>query len=107
MKPPEKLLDLMKDVKMLPVSTAECERGFSQMNIPASSIRSSLAMKTLSSLMSIKCVGSPPQKFEPHPYVKTWITQSHCLADDSKARGQKKIEEEDYSYFIIWNKLNT
>ena len=76
------------------------------MNILASSIRSSLAMKTLSSLMFIKCVGSPAQKFELHPYVKTWITQRHCLADDSKARGQKK-NEEDHSYFIIWNKLNT
>ena len=64
-------------------------------------------MITLSSLMFIKCVGPPPQKFEPHPYVKTWITQRHCLSDDSKARGRKKNDEEDHSYFIIRNKLNT
>ena len=51
METPEKLLDLVKVVKTLPVSTAQCERGFSQMNILASSTRSSLAMQTLSTLM--------------------------------------------------------
>lgn len=102
MEPPEKLLDLVKAVKTLPVSTAECERGFSQMNILASSTRSSLAMQTLSTLMLIKCVGPPPQKFEPHPYVKTWIAKNHCLADDSKARGRKKNEDH-----VNTNKLKT
>ena len=108
MEPPNKLLDLVKAVRTLPVSTAECERGFSQMNVLASSTRSSLTIKTLSAIMFIKCVGPPPQIFVPHPYVKTWITQNHCLADNSKARERKKIDElVDHSYSIIWEKLKT
>jgi len=68
--PPERLMDLIKATKTIAVSTAECERGFSQMNILASSVRSSLTIKTLSILMFIKCVGPPPQEFCPLLYVR-------------------------------------
>jgi len=44
LEPPEKLLDLIKALKTIAVSTADCERGFSQMNILASSVRSSLTV---------------------------------------------------------------
>ena len=71
---PDKLVELIKATKTIAVSTAECERGFSQMNILASSVRSSLTIKKLSTLMFIncKCVGPPPQEFSPSLCVKTW-----------------------------------
>ncbi len=88
----------------LVISSADCERGFSQMNILATSIRSSLAIKTLSSLMFIKCVGPPPRLFDPSPFTKTWITKNHVLSDNNKAR-KRKIVEDDHDYCFIWKKL--
>ena len=88
LEPPDKLVELIKATKTIAVSTAECERGFSQMNILASSVRSSLTIKTLSTLMFIKCVGPPPQEFSPSMYVKTWKSS---LSDDSKARARNEL----------------
>ena len=100
--PPDKLLDLVKATKTLPFSTAACERGFSQMNVLASSTKSSLSIKTLSTLMFIKCVGPPPQQFDPAKYVRTW---KNSLADDSKARSRKRTANEEHDYDFIWKKL--
>jgi len=63
--PPERLVGLIEATKTIAVSTAECERGFSPMNILASRVRSSNTIETLSTLTFIKCVGPPPQKLCP------------------------------------------
>ena len=105
LEPPDKVLDVVKAVKTLAVSTAECERGFSQMNILASSVRSSLSMKTISTLIFIKCVGPSPQQFDPTSYARTWLTKHHCLADDLKARSRKRNDDQEHDYSIIWKKL--
>ena len=44
-------------VQTLPISTAACERGFSQMNIVCSDLRSSLTVAHMSFLMFIGIVG--------------------------------------------------
>ncbi|CAI6373966.1 unnamed protein product [Macrosiphum euphorbiae] len=46
-----KKLDVL--VKTLPVSTAECERGFSLMNLICSDLRSRLTIQNISNLMFI------------------------------------------------------
>ena len=102
LEPPEKLMDLIKATKIIAVSTAECERGFSQMNILTSSVRSSLTIKTLSTLMFIKCVGPPPQEFCPSLYVRTW---KGSLSDDSKAHARKQTINEEHDYNILRKKL--
>ena len=43
----------------IPVSTAECERGFSAMNVDLSDLRSSLLIEHVSGLMYIKIHGPP------------------------------------------------
>ena len=78
-KPSATLTPLRNAVKTSVVSSADCERGFSQMNILATPIRSSLSMKTLSSLTFIKCVGAPPRLFDPSPYTRTWVTRNHFI----------------------------
>jgi len=80
------LFPLKKAVSTLVVSTAECERGFSQMNVIMSPIRTSLAISRLFKLLFIKCAGLPLNRFSPLPQVKTWLTKGHCSSDDTKAR---------------------
>ena len=95
LEPPEKLVDLIKATKTIAVSTAECERSFSQMNILASTVRSSLTIKTLSTLMFIKCVGPPPQEFCPTLYARSW---KGSPSDNSKARARKRKVDEEHDY---------
>lgn len=81
---PKELKPLLQAVNTLVISTAECERGFSQMNI-VSTTKSALEVKSMSALLFIMCVGSPLKMFKPDVYVKSWL-QSHCLANNQKAR---------------------
>ena len=61
------LLDILYTV---PISTAECERGFSQMNLISSDLRSSLTTRNLSNLMFIKLNGPHFENWSPSLYVK-------------------------------------
>ena len=63
----------INSVESLPVSTAECERGFSCMNIICTELRSSLSISHMSSLMFIGLVGPPVALFKPLSYVKSWL----------------------------------
>jgi len=63
----------INSVESLPVSTAECERGFSRMNIICTELRSSLSISHMSSLMFIGLVGPPVALFKPLSYVKSWL----------------------------------
>jgi len=64
---------LVASVQTLPISTAACERGFSQMNIVCSDLRSSLTVAHMSSLMFIGIVGPPIHKWNPQSYVESWL----------------------------------
>jgi len=48
-----KLRNFVQILQVLPVSSAACERGFSQMNRPHIAVRSRLAVTTLSDLLMI------------------------------------------------------
>ena len=48
------ILQLVKIMLVLPVHTAEVERGFSQMNIIKTKLRSSLQPESLASLLTVK-----------------------------------------------------
>ncbi|XP_054482930.1 uncharacterized protein LOC129115546 [Anoplopoma fimbria] len=99
---PEELKPLLQAVNTLVISTAECERGFSQMNI-LTTTRNTLEVKSMSALLFIKCVGPPLQMFKPDVYVKSWL-QSHCLANDLRARARKVcIKKHDYE--TLWKLL--
>lgn len=50
---------VINSINTLPVSTAECERGFSKMNLICSSLRSKLTVKHLSSLMFLSICAAP------------------------------------------------
>ena len=79
---PGDLRCLMNAVATLPVSTAACERGFSRMNLICTSLRSTLTVNHLSSLIFISTVGPPLQNWKPELYVKSWLAKGRRDAKD-------------------------
>ena len=73
---------LVSSVAVIPVLTAECERGFSTMNLLLTSRSSSLHVTTLSSLLFLKMVGPPLEQFHLLQYVKSWLAKGHHAASD-------------------------
>ena len=76
---PDNLKPLINSVNTIPVSTAECERGFSAMNVILSDLRSSLLLQHVSALLFVKLHGPPLQLWQPDRYVESWLTK-HRLA---------------------------
>jgi len=66
---PDGLKKLHACLKTLPCSTAECERGFSLMNIISTDLRFAMLVKNLSSLMLVNLDGPPLRLWHPGPYV--------------------------------------
>lgn len=67
------LKSLFNSIATVPVSTAECERGFSRMNLVCTPLRSRLTVSHMSSLLFISLTGPPLSDFKPIPYVKSWL----------------------------------
>ena len=78
--------------KTIPVSSAECERGFSQMNLVATNLRNKLLVENISSLMFIKLTCPPLKNWNPSPYVITWL-RKHRSADDQRVK--KSLDESE------------
>lgn len=96
---PLALKQLTNFVDTIPVSTAECERGFSRMNLVCSSLRSRLTVKHMSSLMFVSLSGPPLTLWKPLPYVKSWLllnrrsaTSTQGPAKTSKAAANARLE---------------
>lgn len=63
----------------LPKST-ECEQGFSALNNTDNLMRNRLREDSLSSLLFVDFNGPPPVKFDPVPFVRSWIKAGHRLS---------------------------
>ena len=102
---PSDLKPLMLAVDTIPVSTADCEREFSQMNLTITSSRNSLAIKTASCILFAKLVGPPLACFDPSPYVKSWLSQGRHSADCTKSKVSKKDDNTSHELFSLWQQL--
>ena len=71
-----KCFALQTYINAIPVSTAECERGFSKMNIVCSPVRSRLTVFHMSSLMFVSLTGPPLTLWQPLQYVKSWLAST-------------------------------
>ena len=79
---PEKLLPLIQTLNTISISSSECERRFSQMNLIATPTRALLKTKTISALLFIKIVGPPLILFDPSKYVDQRTQSCGYLEDD-------------------------
>ncbi|XP_078509084.1 E3 SUMO-protein ligase KIAA1586-like [Lissotriton helveticus] len=86
--------ELLMALHTIAISTAECERGFSQMNLICTSTRASLLTETISSLMFLNLVGPPFKRFNPIPYVQSWLAKGWRAADDTRSKARKEEDLE-------------
>ena len=101
---PSDLRALMNAIGTLPVSTAACERGFSSMNVICTSLRSTLNVSHISSLIFISTVGPPLQQWSPDFYVKSWIAKGRKDANDLFCKA-RKVKKESTGMAHVWDIL--
>ena len=91
-----------KDISnTLCISSADAERGFSQMNLIINEMRSNLTIENASNLMLIRCFGMPIDEFETNGCVKMWLSENHNLATCNKNinRSEKEnLNDNDFLY---------
>lgn len=92
-KVPDILLPLKHTLGTIAISSSECERGFSQMNLIVTSSRSSLLVRTTSALMFIRIVGPPLTQFNPSKYVDSWLLRGRHSAVDTKSKKRSRDDE--------------
>lgn len=102
---PSSLLPLVNILDVVPISTSECERGFSQMNLIITPTRSSLLTSTAASLLFIRMVGPPLRIFNPQKYVKSWLIRGHHSATDTNSKKRNREKDYDENMAIIWKNL--
>ncbi|KAK1888552.1 E3 SUMO-protein ligase KIAA1586 [Dissostichus eleginoides] len=84
----------------LPTS-AECERGFSAVNNTDNQSRNRLREESLSSLLFVDLNGPPLDKFDPVPFVKSWIKAGHRLSSSWKPGRQREEVEPRHLWSIL------
>ena len=81
---------LVRVALVIPVGSADAERGFAIMNNIKTSKRASLEHRELEGLMRIKINGPSIEKFDANRYAAYWVRDNHLLSDDPTRRGKKK-----------------
>ena len=87
-----KLQELNQRLSVLPISSAECERGFSCMNLTHTAQRNALDISTMRDLLFIKLNGPPLEHFHAEKYAAMWIKDGHHSASD-KPSGRKAPDD--------------
>jgi len=96
---PEQIVHIKAIANSMPVSSSDCERGFSAMNNVCSDLRNKLSIQHISELVFISSLNLPISIFNPTSYVKTWLT-AHRSADDNHTK--KLCYADDERYKRLW-----
>jgi hypothetical protein len=102
---PDKLFKLIHKLDMIPISSSECESGFSQMNLIVTPFRSSLLTKITSAVMFIKTVGPPLSQFDSTKFVESWLLLGYHSAIDTKTKERNRDIEPTEGMTQIWSLL--
>ena len=101
----QKLLPLIHALHSIPISSSECERGFSQMNLIITPTRASLMTKTVSSLLFIRLVGPSLTQFDPTKYVASWLLRGRHSAVDTQSKERNRDNLSDENWRKLWKLL--
>jgi len=94
----KKVLNL---IDTIPVSTAECERGFSRMNLVCNSLMSRLSVKHMSSLMFIGLSGPPLALGNHYPLSSLgWLS-----TNERRPSKTKILEPENPKHLSLWHAM--
>jgi hypothetical protein len=88
---------LISVLKVLPVSSADCERGFSQMNLFHTSGRNRLIVTSVNDLLMIGINGPPLKAWNAVKYVVTWLKSGRHGALDKPTGLPKKVDTVPHS----------
>ena len=88
-----KLKILMNLLAVLPISSAECERGFSQMNLYHTAVRNRLLTTSVADSMVIGINGPPLSSWNATKYVVSWLQSGKHGALDKTTGVSKKHTE--------------
>lgn len=86
--------ELIRTVLVLPIGSADAERGFSVMNHIKSQRRSRLNGKHLEDLLRIRINANDDlAKFPASKYAKRWVNDNHFRSDDPRQQrgGKEKL----------------
>uniref|UniRef100_A0A8C6U3T2 HAT C-terminal dimerisation domain-containing protein n=1 Tax=Neogobius melanostomus TaxID=47308 RepID=A0A8C6U3T2_9GOBI len=81
---------ILTAVSTLPVSTAECERGFSAMNRALTDERNRMQICTLNALLFLSINGPDITSFPAHVYAEMWIKNEGRHAANDQPTGKPK-----------------
>ncbi|XP_025411912.1 uncharacterized protein LOC112684554 [Sipha flava] len=87
--------DEIKSVTILPTSTADCERGFSDMNMTITDLRTSLNIENVSDLIFISTNGPSVADFNPRPYVKIWLKDHRSAVTALRDKERQESNDEN------------
>ena len=87
--------DLIKTLNILPTTTSECERGFFDMNLTLTDLRTHLTIENVSDLIFISINDPPVEEFNPQPYVKIWLRDHRSANSAPRGKEKKKIVDEE------------
>jgi hypothetical protein len=99
---PAEIKDLQSCILAYPVSSSDCERGFSTMNLICTKQRNRLLVANISDLLFVSLVGPPVHEFNPEPYVKEWLKEHRDATDNRSRKTQYKHSDR---YRPIWHLL--
>ncbi len=89
------LFGLLNVLNLIPISSAECERGFSQMNLVCTKMRNRLLVVNVASLLFIKLNGPTLERFNPLSYVQKWLADKHQSADSNRNTNHPANDHDD------------
>ncbi|XP_065645604.1 E3 SUMO-protein ligase KIAA1586-like [Hydra vulgaris] len=102
---PENLVHLVQALDTIPISSSECERGFSQTNLIITPTRASLMTKTVSTLLFIELVGPPLTSFDPSKYIDSWLLSGRHSAVDTKSKERRREDMSNENLQKLWDLL--
>lgn len=92
---------LVQTSLVIPIGSADAERGFAIMNNLKTSQRSRLDHNTLEAALRLKINGPPLEKFDSLHYAVNWINKHNGMrSDDPSLRGKQRPDDyDDKKYF--------
>uniref|UniRef100_A0A3B3BXM0 DUF4371 domain-containing protein n=1 Tax=Oryzias melastigma TaxID=30732 RepID=A0A3B3BXM0_ORYME len=90
-------------VDTLSASNADCERGFSTMNNIMTDLRGTMTTKNVSNLLFISSLGPPCMKWDPMPYIKTWLGKGRRPAHTTSGMARRSPKTDEEYYQPVWD----
>jgi hypothetical protein len=86
----------VQTLNVLPVSSAACERGFSQLNLQHTAVRNRLTISSISNLLMISINGPCLRDWNAKKYVLSWLKSGrHGALDKPTGRRSKAPEKKN------------